>query len=143
MSHSTTVWDNKQKLQPGRGFDTYSLIACLAISAFLIVWITLATGSFNLRSALFLLVLPWVLLRAGGIISAATGLPLSEMVGNEDRKQSGLQNKRFRLGGWQAIIGRTKSKVTVETREHRKYTPFGCSWTWGKKLYPGSSTGRG
>ena len=64
-----------QKLQPTRGFDTYSSIACLAISAFLIAWITLASGSFNLRSALFLLVLPWVLLRAGGIISAALRLP--------------------------------------------------------------------
>lgn len=64
-----------QKLQPTRGFDTYSSIACLAISAFLIAWITLASGSFNLRSALFLLVLPWVLLGAGGIISAALRLP--------------------------------------------------------------------
>jgi hypothetical protein len=65
----------EQKLQPGRGFDTYSLLACLAISAFLIAWITLASGRFNLRSGLFLLVLPWVLLRAGGIISAAIRLP--------------------------------------------------------------------
>ena len=65
----------EEKLQPARGFDTYSLLACLAISAFLIVWITLASGSFNLRSALFLVVLPWVLLRAGGIISAAIRLP--------------------------------------------------------------------
>jgi hypothetical protein len=65
----------EQKLQPARGFDTYSLLACLAISAFLIVWITLASGSFNLRSALFLVVLPWVLLRAGGIVTAAIRLP--------------------------------------------------------------------
>jgi hypothetical protein len=64
-----------QKLQPTRGFDTYSSIACLAISAFLVVWITLAGGRFNLRSAFFLLVLPWFLLRAGGIISAAIRLP--------------------------------------------------------------------
>jgi hypothetical protein len=64
-----------QKLQPTRGFDTYSSIACLAISAFLIAWITVASESFNLRSVLFLLVLPWVLLRAGGIISAALRLP--------------------------------------------------------------------
>jgi hypothetical protein len=65
----------EQKLQPVRGFDKYGLLACLAISAFLIVWITLAGGSFNLRSALFLVVLPWLLLRAGGIISAAIRLP--------------------------------------------------------------------
>jgi hypothetical protein len=55
------------------------------ISAFLIVWITLASGRFNLRSALFLLVLPCALLRAGGIISAATGLrsffPLDFLLG--------------------------------------------------------------
>jgi hypothetical protein len=65
----------EQKQQPSRGFDTYSLLACLAISAFLILWITFAGGSFNLRSAFFLLVLPWFLLRAGGIISAAIRLP--------------------------------------------------------------------
>jgi hypothetical protein len=76
MRHTQQLPGTKeQKLQPGRGFDTYSLLACLAISAFLIVWITLASGSFNLRSGLFLLVLPWILLRAGGIISAAIRLP--------------------------------------------------------------------
>jgi hypothetical protein len=68
-------WTTDQELQPARGFDIYGLITCLAISAFLIVWITLASGSFNPRSALFLLVLPWALLRAGGIISAAIRLP--------------------------------------------------------------------
>ena len=35
---------NEQKQQPARGFDTCSLLACLVISAFLIVWITLASG---------------------------------------------------------------------------------------------------
>lgn len=65
----------QQDQQPARGFDTYGLLACLAISAFLIVWITLAGGSFNLRSALFLWVLPWLLLRAGSIISVAIRLP--------------------------------------------------------------------
>jgi hypothetical protein len=61
--------------QPARGFDTCGLLACLAISAFLIVWITLASGSLNLRSAVFLAGLPWVLLRAGSIITAALRLP--------------------------------------------------------------------
>jgi hypothetical protein len=65
----------ERQLQSARTFDTNSLLACLAISAFLIVWITLASGSFYLRSALFVLVLPWVLLRAGGIISGAIRLP--------------------------------------------------------------------
>jgi hypothetical protein len=65
----------EQKLQYERGFDTYGLLACLAISAFLIVWITLASGSFSLRSAVFPFLLPWVLLRAGGIASAAVRLP--------------------------------------------------------------------
>jgi hypothetical protein len=64
-----------EEKQPPRSIDRCSLLACLAISIFLVVWITLASGSFNLRSAVFLLVLPWVLLRAGGIITAALRLP--------------------------------------------------------------------
>ncbi|MBO0695774.1 MAG: hypothetical protein J2P56_06695, partial [Verrucomicrobia bacterium] len=65
----------EQKLQPARGFDIRCLFASLTISAFLILWITLASGSFNVAAALFLLVLPWVLLGAGGIISAALRFP--------------------------------------------------------------------
>jgi hypothetical protein len=65
----------EEEQQPARAFDSRYLLACLAISIFLIVWITLASGSFNLRSAVFLLVLPWVLLRTGGIITAALRLP--------------------------------------------------------------------
>jgi hypothetical protein len=61
--------------QPARAFDRGCLLACLAISTFLVAWITLASGRFNLRSAVFLLVLPWVLIRAGGIITAALRLP--------------------------------------------------------------------
>jgi hypothetical protein len=64
----------EKEQQPARAFDSRCLVACLAISTFLVVWITLASGSFNLRSAVFLLVLPWVLLRAGGIITAALHL---------------------------------------------------------------------
>ena len=63
------------KQQLPHAFDRRCLIACLTISAFLVVWITLASGRLNLRSAVFLLVLPWVLLRAGGIITAALRLP--------------------------------------------------------------------
>ena len=65
----------EEKRQPARTFDSRCLLACLAISTFLVVWIILASGSFNLRFAVFLLVLPWVLLRAGGIITAALRLP--------------------------------------------------------------------
>jgi hypothetical protein len=65
----------EQKQQPARGFDTCGLLACLAISAFLIVWITLASGSFNLRSAVSLFVLPLFLLRAGSIVTAAVRFP--------------------------------------------------------------------
>jgi hypothetical protein len=65
----------EEKQQPARTFDSRCLLACLAISTFLVVWIILASGSFNLRFAVFLLVLPWVLLRAGGIITAALRLP--------------------------------------------------------------------
>ena len=64
----------EEEQQPARAFDGRCLLACLAISTFLVVWITLASGSFNLRSAVFLLMLPWVLLRAGGIITAALRL---------------------------------------------------------------------
>jgi len=64
----------EKEQQPAHAFDSRCLLACLAISTFLVVWITLASGSFNLRSAVFLLVLPWVLLRAGGIITAALRL---------------------------------------------------------------------
>lgn len=65
----------EEKQQSARGFDGRCLLACLAISAFLIVWIILASGSFNLRFAVFLLVLPWILLRAGGTITAALRRP--------------------------------------------------------------------
>src|SRR6266513_4261732 len=65
----------EKEQQPAYVFDSRCLLACLAISTFLVVWITLASGSFNLRSAVFLLVLPWVLLRAGGIITTALRLP--------------------------------------------------------------------
>ncbi|HEY7001200.1 MAG TPA: hypothetical protein VH330_05620, partial [Candidatus Udaeobacter sp.] len=76
MRHSQQLpGTTEQKLQPARGFDINGLLGCLAISAFLIVWITVAGESFNLPSALFLLVLPWFLLRVGGIISAVIRLP--------------------------------------------------------------------
>jgi hypothetical protein len=61
--------------RPPRSIDGCCLSACLAISAFLVAWITLANGRFNVPAALFLLVLPWVLLRAGGIISTALRFP--------------------------------------------------------------------
>ena len=64
-----------EEKQPPRSMDRCCLLACLAISIFLVVWITLAGGSFSLRSAVFLLVLPWVLLRTGGIVTAALRLP--------------------------------------------------------------------
>jgi hypothetical protein len=66
---------NERKQQPVRGSDRCDLLACLVISAFLIVWITLASGSFSLPSVVFLFLLPWILLRAGGIITV--GLRLS------------------------------------------------------------------
>ncbi len=69
----TKKFEEEQK--PARALDSRCLLACLAISTFLVVWITLASGSLNLRSAVFVLVLPWVLLRAGGIITAALRLP--------------------------------------------------------------------
>ena len=65
----------EQKQQAARGFDSYELSACLIISVFLIVWITLASKSLNFGTFIFLLALPWVLLRAGGIVTAALRFP--------------------------------------------------------------------
>ena len=45
------------------------------ISVFLIVWITLASKSLNFGSVVFLFALPWVLLRAGAIVTAALRFP--------------------------------------------------------------------
>ena len=65
----------EQKQQPVPGFDSYGLLACLLISIFLIVWITLASKSLNFGSVVFLFALPWVLLRAGAIVTAALRFP--------------------------------------------------------------------
>ena len=66
---------DQQKQQPARGFDSYGLVACLVISLFFIVWITLASKSLNVGSVVFLLALPWVLLRAGAIVTSALRFP--------------------------------------------------------------------
>src|SRR3982751_4208111 len=66
---------NEQKQQSAHGFDSYGLVACLVISTFSIVWITLATKSLNLGSVVFLFALPWVLLRAGAIVTVALRFP--------------------------------------------------------------------
>jgi len=65
----------ERELQPARGFDIHGLLACLAISIFSIVWITLASGSFKPRAVVFLLALPWILLSAGSVITAVLRLP--------------------------------------------------------------------
>ena len=66
---------DEQKHQPARGFDSYGLVACLVISIFFIVWITVASKSLNFGSVVFLFALPWVLLRAGAIVTAALRFP--------------------------------------------------------------------
>src|SRR6476661_6278358 len=65
----------EQKQQPVRGLDSYGLVACLVISIFFIAWITLAFKSLNFGSVVFLFALPWVLLRAGAIVTAALRFP--------------------------------------------------------------------
>src|SRR5215510_12507596 len=76
MSHNEQLAStDAQKQQPAPGFDSYGLLACLVISAFCIVWITVASKSLNFGSVIFLLVLPWVLLRAGAIVTAALRFP--------------------------------------------------------------------
>ena len=64
-----------QKEQSARGFDSYRFVACLLISIFFIVWITVASKSLNFGSVVFLFALPWVLLRAGAIVTAALRFP--------------------------------------------------------------------
>src|SRR5258707_3786540 len=66
---------DEQKDQSARGFDSYGLVACLVISIFFIGWITVANKSLNFGSVVFLFALPWVLLRAGAIVTAALRFP--------------------------------------------------------------------
>src|SRR6476660_5184296 len=66
---------DQQEQQPARRFDSYGLLACLVISTFSIVWITLASESLNFGTVVFLFTLPWVLLRAGAIVTAALRFP--------------------------------------------------------------------
>src|SRR5258708_29906006 len=76
MSHfQQLAKTGEQKQQPARRFDSYGLLACLVISVFLIVWITVASKSLNFGTVVFLLALPWVLLRAGAIVTAVLRCP--------------------------------------------------------------------
>jgi hypothetical protein len=76
MSHfEQLAKTDEQKQQPAGNFDTDGLLACLLISAFLITWITLASKSLNFGSVVFLFALPWVLLRAGAIVTASLRFP--------------------------------------------------------------------
>jgi hypothetical protein len=65
----------EQKQQPARSFDSYGFVACVVISIFLIAWIMLVSKSLNSGTVVFLLVLPWVLLRTGGIVTTALRFP--------------------------------------------------------------------
>ena len=67
--------ETRAEQQAARAVDRRCLLACFAISIFLVVWITLASRSFNFPFAVFLFLLPWILLRAGGLITAALRLP--------------------------------------------------------------------
>jgi hypothetical protein len=76
MSHiEQLAKTGEQELQSVRGLDSYGLLACLLISTFLMVWITVASKSLNLGTVVFSLALPWVLLRAGAIVTAALRFP--------------------------------------------------------------------
>src|SRR5262249_7488663 len=65
----------EQKQLSAHGFDSYGFLAFVVISVFLIAWIKIASKSLNFGSVVFLVALPWVLLRAGGIITAALRFP--------------------------------------------------------------------
>lgn len=66
---------DEQEHQTGSAFDRYGLVACVVMSVFFIVWITLASKSLNFGAVLFLVALPWILLRAGAIVTAALRFP--------------------------------------------------------------------
>lgn len=76
MSQTQQLANTGEQKEPNTaGFDRYGALACLLLSAFLIVWITLASKSVNFGSVVFLFALPWVLLRAGAIATAALRFP--------------------------------------------------------------------
>ena len=75
MEVNKELKETRAAQQAARAVDRRCLLACFAISIFLVVWITLASRSFNFRFAVFLFLLPWILLRAGGLITAALRLP--------------------------------------------------------------------
>src|ERR1700748_147571 len=76
MSHTKQLANTgERKQQLARGFDSYAMVACLVISIFFIVWIALASKSLNFSTVVFLSALPWVLLRAGAIVTAALRFP--------------------------------------------------------------------
>src|SRR6478736_2938555 len=76
MSHTKQLPEtDQQRQQPAGAFDSYGLVACLVISTFSIVWITLASKSLNFGTVVFLFALPWVLLRAGAIVTATLRFP--------------------------------------------------------------------
>ena len=51
------------------------IMACLAISCVSLCWVTLAGGTFSVEAAIFLLILPWVLLQVGQVFTRLTGFP--------------------------------------------------------------------
>src|SRR5690242_8406290 len=61
----------QQERQTCSDFDGYGLVACVVMSMFFIVWIRLASKSLNFGAVLFLFTLPWVLLRAGAMVTTA------------------------------------------------------------------------
>jgi hypothetical protein len=72
MSHTQQLAKTgEQERQTGSALDLYGSLACVVMSLFFIVWIALASKSLNFGAVLFLVALPWVLLRAGAIITAA------------------------------------------------------------------------
>jgi hypothetical protein len=76
MTEIQHVTDTREEQEQSlRRFDRFGLVACIAISIFTIAWITLASSHFNLGAVAFLLVLPWVLLRAGAIVTSVLRFP--------------------------------------------------------------------
>ena len=75
MSQIQQFSKDEQQQQSARGFHRYELVTYLVTSIFFVGWITLATKSLNFGSIVFLFGLPWVLVRAGAIVTAALRFP--------------------------------------------------------------------
>lgn len=71
----TPTKSEDERWQAAAELDVRAVLTGLCVSAVLIAWISLANGSFSIGVAIFLFALPWILLRAGGVITTLLRFP--------------------------------------------------------------------